>query len=73
MQSPPGVQILVEPSVLQFSKDKKKQTFNVTFSMARKVQGSYLFGSLAWCDNGSHYVRIPIAVRPVIYDNYVDV
>uniref|UniRef100_A0A0E0GXA1 Subtilisin-like protease fibronectin type-III domain-containing protein n=1 Tax=Oryza nivara TaxID=4536 RepID=A0A0E0GXA1_ORYNI len=62
VQSPPGVQILVEPSVLQFIKVKKKQTFNVTFSMAHKVQGSYLFGSLAWCDGGSHYVRIPIAV-----------
>ncbi|KAF0891579.1 hypothetical protein E2562_010571 [Oryza meyeriana var. granulata] len=73
VQSPPGVQILVEPSVLQFSQGKKKQSFKVTFSMTHKVQGSYLFGSLAWHDGGAHYVRIPIAVRPVVFDNYADV
>uniref|UniRef100_A0A0E0GXA3 Subtilisin-like protease n=1 Tax=Oryza nivara TaxID=4536 RepID=A0A0E0GXA3_ORYNI len=68
VQSPPSVRILVEPSVLQFNQGKKKQSFKVTISMTHKFQGGYLFGSLAWCDGGSHYVRIPIAVRPVISD-----
>lgn len=72
VQSPPGVKISVEPSVLQFNQGKKKQTFKVTFSMTHKFQGGYLFGSLAWCDGGAHYVRIPIAVRPVVSDNYAD-
>ncbi|KAL5214810.1 hypothetical protein ABZP36_003962 [Zizania latifolia] len=73
VQSPPGVQISVEPSVLIFSQGKNKHSFKVTFNMTHKVQGSYLFGSLAWHDGGSHYVRIPIAVRPVVSDNYADV
>uniref|UniRef100_A0A0D9W1X7 Uncharacterized protein n=1 Tax=Leersia perrieri TaxID=77586 RepID=A0A0D9W1X7_9ORYZ len=73
VQSPPGVRISVEPSVLRFRQDKKKQSFKVTFSMTHKVQGSYLFESLAWYDGGAHYVRIPIAVRPVVSDNYADV
>uniref|UniRef100_A0A0E0AZ67 Subtilisin-like protease n=1 Tax=Oryza glumipatula TaxID=40148 RepID=A0A0E0AZ67_9ORYZ len=68
VQSPPRVQILVEPSVLQFNQGKKKQSFKVTISMTHKFQGGYLFGSLAWCDGASHYVKIPIAVRPVISD-----
>uniref|UniRef100_A0A0D9ZGN2 Subtilisin-like protease n=1 Tax=Oryza glumipatula TaxID=40148 RepID=A0A0D9ZGN2_9ORYZ len=70
VQSPPGVQILVEPSVLKFSKGKNKQSFKVTFTTKHKVQGSYLFGNLAWHDGGAHYVKIPIAVRPVISNNY---
>ncbi len=72
VQSPPSVRILVEPSVLQFNQGKKKQSFKVTISMTHKFQGGYLFGSLAWCDGGSHYVRIPIAVRPVVFNNYAD-
>lgn len=72
VQCPPGVQISVEPSVLQFKQGKKKQSFKVTFSMIHKVQGSYLFGSLAWCDGAAHYVRIPIAIRPVVSENYAD-
>ncbi|XP_052151102.1 subtilisin-like protease SBT3.8 [Oryza glaberrima] len=72
VQCPPGVRISVEPSVLQFKQGKKKQSFKVTFSMTHKVQGSYLFGSLAWCDGAAHYVRIPIAIRPVVSENYAD-
>uniref|UniRef100_A0A0D9W1X6 Subtilisin-like protease fibronectin type-III domain-containing protein n=1 Tax=Leersia perrieri TaxID=77586 RepID=A0A0D9W1X6_9ORYZ len=73
VQSPPGVQILVEPSVLKFSQGKKKQSFKVTFRMTHKFQGKYLFGSLTWCDGGAHSVRIPIAVRPVLFDDYADI
>uniref|UniRef100_J3LVC7 Subtilisin-like protease n=1 Tax=Oryza brachyantha TaxID=4533 RepID=J3LVC7_ORYBR len=73
VQPPPGVHISVEPSLLRFRQGKKKLSFKVTFSMARKVQGGYLFGSLAWYDGGAHYVRIPIAVRPVVSNNYADV
>uniref|UniRef100_A0A0E0P4S5 Subtilisin-like protease n=1 Tax=Oryza rufipogon TaxID=4529 RepID=A0A0E0P4S5_ORYRU len=72
VKSPPGMKISVEPSVLQFSQSKKKQSFKVIFSMTRKFQGGYLFGSLAWYDGGTHYVRIPIAVRPIVSDNYAD-
>ncbi|EEC76686.1 hypothetical protein OsI_14683 [Oryza sativa Indica Group] len=72
VQSPPGVQISVEPTVLKFSKGKNTQSFKITFTMTHKLQGGYLFGSLAWYDGGAHYVKIPIAVRPVVSDNYAD-
>uniref|UniRef100_A0A0E0DA87 Subtilisin-like protease fibronectin type-III domain-containing protein n=1 Tax=Oryza meridionalis TaxID=40149 RepID=A0A0E0DA87_9ORYZ len=65
VQSPPGVQISVEPTVLKFSQGKNTQSFKITFTMTHKLHGGYLFGSLAWSDGGAHYVRIPIAVRPV--------
>ncbi|BAS87683.1 Os04g0127600, partial [Oryza sativa Japonica Group] len=70
VQSPPGMQILVEPSILKFSAGMNKQSFKVTFTTTHKVQGNYLFGSLAWHDGGAHYVKIPIAVRPVLSNNY---
>uniref|UniRef100_A0A0D3FS49 Subtilisin-like protease fibronectin type-III domain-containing protein n=1 Tax=Oryza barthii TaxID=65489 RepID=A0A0D3FS49_9ORYZ len=72
VQSPPGVQISVEPTVLKFSQGKNTQSFKITFTMTHKLHGGYLFGSLAWSDGGAHYVRIPIAVRPVVSDNYTD-
>uniref|UniRef100_A0A0E0DA77 Subtilisin-like protease n=1 Tax=Oryza meridionalis TaxID=40149 RepID=A0A0E0DA77_9ORYZ len=65
-QAPAGVEMAVEPPVppvLVFNKDRRVQSFRVTFKATRKVQGDYSFGSLAWHDGGSHWVRIPIAVR----------
>ena len=70
VQFPPGVQISVEPSILKFSAGKNKQSFKVTFTTTHKIQGSYLFGSLAWHDGGAHYVKIPLAVRPVLSNSY---
>ncbi|KAJ1269895.1 hypothetical protein BS78_06G013300 [Paspalum vaginatum] len=69
-QPPPGVEMSIEPSVLMFSKERKVQSFEVTFKAMRKIQGDYTFGSLTWHDGGSHWVRIPIAVRIVIEDFY---
>uniref|UniRef100_A0A0E0P4P0 Subtilisin-like protease n=1 Tax=Oryza rufipogon TaxID=4529 RepID=A0A0E0P4P0_ORYRU len=62
-QAPAGVEMAVEPPVLVFNKNRRVQSFRVTFKATRKVQGDYRFGSLAWHDGGSHWVRIPIAVR----------
>ncbi|KAL5214418.1 hypothetical protein ABZP36_003570 [Zizania latifolia] len=70
LEPPAGVEMAVEPPVLVFSKDRRVQSFKVTFKTTRKVQGDYTFGSLAWHDGGSHWVRIPIAVRIVIQDIY---
>ncbi|KAH7664682.1 Tripeptidyl-peptidase II protein, partial [Dioscorea alata] len=73
VEPPSGAKIVVEPSVLVFNAKKKKNNFKVTFTAIRKVQGQYSFGSLTWVDGKGHSVRIPIAVRTVIYDNYSDV
>lgn len=70
LQPPAGVEMVVEPPVLVFSKEKKVHSFKVTFKATRRVQGDYRFGSLAWHDGGSHWIRIPIAVRIVIEDIY---
>uniref|UniRef100_A0A0D9W1W8 Subtilisin-like protease n=1 Tax=Leersia perrieri TaxID=77586 RepID=A0A0D9W1W8_9ORYZ len=70
LQAPAGVEMAVEPSVLVFSREKKVQSFKVTFKATRRVQGDYRFGSLAWHDGGSHWVRIPIAVR-ILYIVYL--
>ncbi|XP_042449474.1 subtilisin-like protease SBT3.10 [Zingiber officinale] len=68
VQSPPGVDTIVEPSILEFNGSKNTQTFVLTFKALRAVQGDFTFGSLTWTDGGNHTVRIPIAVRVIIQD-----
>ncbi|BAS87649.1 subtilisin-like protease SBT3.9 [Oryza sativa Japonica Group] len=71
LQPPVGIEMAVEPPMLVFSKDRKVQSFKVTFKVTRRpIQGDYRFGSLAWHDGGNHWVRIPIAVRIVIEEIY---
>ncbi|KAH7664672.1 Peptidase S8 subtilisin-related protein [Dioscorea alata] len=72
VEPPSGIKMVVEPSVLVFDAKKKMNSFKVTFTTTRKVQGLYTFGSLTWVDGKGHSVRSPIAVRTVIYDNYSD-
>ncbi|XP_074567008.1 uncharacterized protein LOC141823618 [Curcuma longa] len=72
VQSPPGVKITVEPSVLEFNAFNKVQTFGLTFTSLHAVQGDFNFGSLTWSDGGKHLVRIPIAVRVTIQDYFSD-
>lgn len=68
-EPPTGVEMSVEPTMLMFGK-KRSQSFKVTFKAMHKVQGDYSFGNLVWHDEGSHWVRIPIAVRVVIQNLY---
>nr|XP_029123491.1 subtilisin-like protease SBT3.9 [Elaeis guineensis] len=72
-EPPPGVQMVVEPSILVFNAVNKAHTFKITFKPTSKVQGDYTFGSLTWWDGGVHSVKIPIAVRIVIRDLYADI
>uniref|UniRef100_A0A0E0C8S3 Subtilisin-like protease n=1 Tax=Oryza meridionalis TaxID=40149 RepID=A0A0E0C8S3_9ORYZ len=72
IQSPPGVKMVVEPTVLVFDAANKVHTFKVSFSPLWKLQGDYTFGSLTW-HNEKKSVRIPIAVRITIQDFYADV
>ncbi|KAM0859633.1 hypothetical protein ACQ4PT_047064 [Festuca glaucescens] len=70
VEPPAGVDMLVEPMTLVFGTDTSSESFKVTFKAMRKIQGDYSFGNLAWHDGGSHFVRIPVAVRVVIEDSY---
>ncbi|KAK3162180.1 hypothetical protein QOZ80_1BG0086410 [Eleusine coracana subsp. coracana] len=72
IQSPPGVKMDVEPSILVFSATTKVITFQVKLSPLWRLQGDYTFGSLTW-HNGQKTVRIPIATRMTINDFYADV
>uniref|UniRef100_A0A0E0R6L8 Subtilisin-like protease n=1 Tax=Oryza rufipogon TaxID=4529 RepID=A0A0E0R6L8_ORYRU len=70
LQPPAGIDMLVKPKMLVFDKNTRSQCFKVTFKARQKFQGDYTFGSLAWHDGSSHWVRIPIAIRAVIEDFY---
>ncbi|THU58128.1 hypothetical protein C4D60_Mb03t10910 [Musa balbisiana] len=48
VQSPAGVKMEVEPSVLHFRASGEKLHFEVTFTPLHKVQGGFTFGSLTW-------------------------
>jgi len=72
IQSPPGVWMDVEPSVLVFNSTNKVHTFQVKLSPMWKLQGDYTFGSLTWY-KGEKSVRIPIAARMTLHDFYADV
>ncbi|TVU34841.1 hypothetical protein EJB05_16694, partial [Eragrostis curvula] len=72
IQSPPGVKMEVEPSVLVFDAAKKAITFQVKLSPLWRLQGDYTFGSITW-RNGHKTVRIPVAARMTIHDFYADV
>jgi hypothetical protein len=69
-ESPAGIKMDVEPSVLVFNATNKVITFQVKLSPLWRLQGDYTFGSLTW-HNDQNTVRIPIAVRMTIYDFYM--
>ncbi|CAO2194950.1 unnamed protein product [Urochloa humidicola] len=72
IESPAGVKIEVEPSVLVFNAANKIQTFQVKISPMWRLQGDYTFGSITWY-NDKRTVRIPVAARITIHDLFADV
>lgn len=71
IQAPPGVEVSVKPEVLIFNSTVTKLKFKVVFRPKLKLQGRYGFGNLIW-EDGIHSVKIPLAVRIVADDFYVD-
>ncbi|KAI4297674.1 hypothetical protein L6164_037555 [Bauhinia variegata] len=69
--APVGISITVEPQILVFNSTRKKLKFKVTFSSKLKVEGRFSFGYLLW-EDGLHQVRIPLIVRTVVDQLYVD-
>ncbi|CAD6254121.1 unnamed protein product [Miscanthus lutarioriparius] len=72
VESPAGVEIEVEPSVLVFNAANKVHTFRIKLSPMWRLQGDYTFGSLTWY-NDHRTVRIPVAARITIHDFFADV
>ncbi|KAG6428718.1 hypothetical protein SASPL_112974 [Salvia splendens] len=59
--APAGIQVLVEPTKLDFSEVNQKLQYNVTFSRLNTTPfGYYVQGYLKW-DSSKHSVRSPIA------------
>ncbi|KAF8697790.1 hypothetical protein HU200_035276 [Digitaria exilis] len=73
VEAPAGVNMAVNPSVINFKKGSTSATFKVTFTARHRIQGCYTFGSLTWFDGRNHSARIPIAVRTVIQDFVADI
>jgi Fibronectin type-III domain len=71
IEAPPGVEVLVKPEILTFNSTVTKLKFKVLFRPKLKLQGRYGFGNLIW-EDGIHFVKIPLAVRIVVDDFYVD-
>ncbi|XP_009781099.2 subtilisin-like protease [Nicotiana sylvestris] len=63
IDSPPGVDVKVEPTTLAFSEVNQKLIYQVTFTPSGTIPStSYNQGSLKWISD-KHIVRSPIAVR----------
>ncbi|XWS12159.1 hypothetical protein CRYUN_Cryun37aG0066000 [Craigia yunnanensis] len=65
VNAPPGVEISVSPSKLEFSAENQTLTYDITFAsdgLALSAVASQAFGLIEWGD-GVHIVRSPIAVR----------
>jgi subtilisin family serine protease len=60
----PGVDVLVSPAELTFSKAGQTREFQVTFTRTTAPLGSYAQGYLTWAGGGTT-VRSPLAVKPV--------
>ncbi|XP_078173380.1 subtilisin-like protease SBT3.5 isoform X3 [Carex rostrata] len=71
VEAPPGVEVSVKPEILTFNSSVTKLKFKVVFRPKLKLQGRYFFGNLIW-EDGIHFVKIPLAVRIVVDDFYVD-
>ncbi|KAH9313984.1 hypothetical protein KI387_022611 [Taxus chinensis] len=62
VSSPPGVEVIVKPTILVFRPRVRSITFSVTLKPVTHSEGVYNFGKLVW-SNGYNYVQSPIAVR----------
>ncbi|KAK1563008.1 hypothetical protein Q3G72_020723 [Acer saccharum] len=66
IEPPEGVDVTVEPQVLDFSHGEENLSYTVHFTPLRVAPGyAYTFGSITWSDGNQHRVRSPIAVRVV--------
>ena len=60
-----GITVTISPSSLTLAAGETKE-FSVTFANAGAALNSYTGGQLRWTD-GTHTVRVPMVVRPVLF------
>lgn len=64
VESPPGIETIISPSVLTFSALGEAKSFNVTLKKSENLKptdAEYAFGSFTWSD-GFYNVRSPLVV-----------
>ncbi|KAJ0967012.1 hypothetical protein J5N97_023929 [Dioscorea zingiberensis] len=61
VQSPAGIDVKVVPEKLQFTKNNKKLSYQVTFAAKDSSLKSEVFGWITWSD-GKHRVRSPFVI-----------
>ena len=60
-----GITVTISPSTLTLAAGETRE-FSVTFANAGAALNSYTGGQLRWTD-GTHTVRVPMVVRPVLF------
>lgn len=58
---PMGVEVVIWPRILVFSKCQQEHSYYVTFKPTEIYSGRYVFGEIMWTD-GLHRVRSPLVV-----------
>lgn len=61
ISAPIGLDVKVIPDKLQFTKTKKKLSYEVIFASSTASTNTDMFGSITWC-NGKYRVRSPFVV-----------
>jgi subtilisin family serine protease len=65
VEAPPGVDVVVTPSVLTLAAGATA-SYQIAFTAnATAVFDEYSFGSLTWSDGAGHQPRSPLVIRPV--------
>ncbi|XP_010248427.1 PREDICTED: subtilisin-like protease Glyma18g48580 [Nelumbo nucifera] len=64
VMQPPGVNVMVRPNQLKFSKAGDKKSFMIDFKPYKDSNGRFVSGELIWSNlNGVHRVRSPIVLH----------
>ncbi|KFK29157.1 hypothetical protein AALP_AA7G096300 [Arabis alpina] len=58
---PAGVEVVIWPRIMVFSKRQQEHSYYVTFKPTKISSGRYAFGEIVWTD-GFHRVRSPLVV-----------
>ncbi|KAK6130111.1 hypothetical protein DH2020_036127 [Rehmannia glutinosa] len=66
IESVPGVNVTVQPTLLSFNEVNQQMTYKIYFSREEyTTNGSYVQGSISWI-SAKHIVRIPVSVKLVL-------
>ncbi|KAI9154251.1 hypothetical protein LWI28_023373 [Acer negundo] len=64
IEPPEGVDVTVEPQVLDFSHGDENLSYTVHFTPLRVAPGyAYTFGSITWSDENQHLLEVPLLLE----------